>query len=357
MTAPFKHGSLFSGIGGFDIAASWMGWQNVFSSEKNPFCGRILKHYWPNTHHYEDIYQFSAAQYRGCVDLISGGFPCQPFSQAGKRQGKADDRYLFPEACRVITEARPRWIVLENVAGLFSILEPDTLSQMEIQAVELFCEDCDQQPDTTIIRLQRRVIASIISEIRAAGYVLPTLKDGTPVVLCIPAAGTGAPHQRDRVWFVAHANSDRDQQYGHYGESGTGRPPAEPAQEGQRQFGTGFLDGFSDVSGINGSIRSGDTDLNRYASFHAQPLAGQPAGGQDKPQNWQTTIPGWETWPAQPAFCGRNDGLPRELDGIAFSRWRKDSVKAYGNAIVPQVALQIFRAIELIERFPHLYRL
>lgn len=231
----FRHGSLFSGIGGFDIAATWVGWQNIFSSEKNPFCKTILQYYWPNIYHYDDIFQFDAAQFRGCVDIISGGFPCQPFSQAGRRKGKADDRYLFPEACRIITEARPKWIVLENVAGLFSILEPDSLSEMEIKAVELFCENSNQHADSTIIRLQRRVIASIISEINSAGYVLPQLKDGTPIVLCIPAAALNAPHQRDRIWFVAHAHSNRDQQQqGNTFRSFAGQAARRP-QERQRQ--------------------------------------------------------------------------------------------------------------------------
>lgn len=339
----FRHGSLFSGIGGFDIAATWMGWRNVFSCERNPFCQTVLNHYWPNTHHYDDIFQFSAAQFRGRVDIISGGFPCQPFSQAGKRKGKADDRYLFPEACRIIREARPQWIVLENVAGLFSILEPDSLSEMEIKAVELFCQDGNQHADSTIIRLQRRVIGSIISEISAAGYVLPKLKDGTPVVLCIPAAALNAPHQRDRVWFVAHADSDRDEQqqgqpFGSEGTPGTGR---QEERKGNR--GAGILNGFSDLSYPLGAIQSIGTGNGKFAKLAiGQPYQQTP----DDSTDWKHSIPGWETWPTEPAFCGGNDGLPAELDGITFSSWRAESVKAYGNAIVPQVALEIFKSIQ-----------
>jgi len=153
-----RHGSLFSGIGGFDLAASWMGWENIFTCEKDPFCRKVLQHYWPQTTSHEDIYQLNATQYRGCVDIISGGFPCQPFSQAGRRKGKKDDRYLWPEARRVITEVRPEWVVLENVAGLFTILEPESLSDLEIKAIELFCQDSEQETSTTILRLQRRII-------------------------------------------------------------------------------------------------------------------------------------------------------------------------------------------------------
>jgi DNA (cytosine-5)-methyltransferase 1 len=342
-----KHGSLFSGIGGFDIAATWVGWQNIFSCEKNPFCKFLLEYYWPNIYHYDDIFKFKATKFRGCVDIITGGFPCQPFSQAGKRKGKADDRYLFPEACRIIKEARPKWIVLENVAGLFSILEPDSLSEMEIKAVELFCQDDNQQTNSTIVKLQRRVIASIISEIGSAGYVLPQLKDGTPVVLCIPAAATDAPHQRDRVWFVAHANSYGDQQYRNDNQTNRTGPGAIRQKKREWQRGAGFLDGFSDLLYPKGTFENTSTEKGEYAkyTFQADPQIA------DSQADWPHQIPGWETWPTEPAFCGGNDGLPDKLDGITFSYWRAESVKAYGNAIVPQVALQIFRAIEAVEQF------
>lgn len=187
----FRHASLFSGIGRFDLAASWMNWQNIFFCEIDPFCQRILKHYWPNTPLYEDIHHLDPAQYRGRIDIISGGFPCQPFSQVGKRQGKSDDRYLWPQTLRIIEATRPRWIVLENVTGLFTILEQESISEMEIKEIELFCSDKEYSATRTIVSLQRRIIASIISEINAAGYVFPRLQDGTPVVLCIPACSVG----------------------------------------------------------------------------------------------------------------------------------------------------------------------
>ncbi|WGQ09047.1 DNA (cytosine-5-)-methyltransferase [Pedobacter gandavensis] len=345
----FRHGSLFSGIGGFDIAATWLGWQNVFSCERNPFCQTILKHYWPNTHHYDDIFQFSAAQYRGHIDIISGGFPCQPFSQAGKRKGKADDRYLFPEACRIIKESRPKWIVLENVAGLFSILEPDSLSEMEIKAVELFCQDSNLQADSTIIRLQRRVIGSIISEISAAGYVLPQLKDGTPVVCCIPAAALNAPHQRDRVWFVAHTNSYRDQQYGSYTGAGKRRQTIGEPQKREGKRRSSIFDRFSGLLHTSNPIETVQTETGEFASLH---IGTPDPNFTHRSTDWQHQIPSWEAWPVEPPFCGGDDGLPSELDGITFSAWRAESVKAYGNAIVPQVALEIFRAIQSIEQKP-----
>jgi DNA (cytosine-5)-methyltransferase 1 len=96
------HGSLFSGIGGFDLAAEWMGWENIFHCEWNPFGQKVLKHYWPKSISYNDITQTDFSIHRGKIDILTGGFPCQPYSTAGKRLGKADERHLFPEMLRCI---------------------------------------------------------------------------------------------------------------------------------------------------------------------------------------------------------------------------------------------------------------
>ena len=96
-----RHGSLFSGIGGFDLAAEWMGWENIFHCEWNPFGQRVLKHYWPNAKSYHDITQTDFTIHRGAIDILTGGFPCQPFSLAGKRKGTDDERYLWHEMLRV----------------------------------------------------------------------------------------------------------------------------------------------------------------------------------------------------------------------------------------------------------------
>ncbi|MCH6574357.1 MAG: DNA cytosine methyltransferase [Bacteroidetes bacterium] len=115
-----NHGSLFSGIGGFDLAAQWMGWENKFHCEINPFCRKILKYYWPRARTYEDIKQTNFSIWRGSIDILTGGFPCQPYSQAGKRLGKKDDRHLWPEMLRAIREIKPTWVVGENVYGLLN---------------------------------------------------------------------------------------------------------------------------------------------------------------------------------------------------------------------------------------------
>jgi DNA (cytosine-5)-methyltransferase 1 len=113
-----KHGSLFSGIGGFDLAAQWMGWENVFHCEWNDFGQKVLKYYWPNAKSYNDITKTDFTIHRGTIDILTGGFPCQPFSNCGSQNGTDDDRYLWPEMLRTIQEVQPWAIVGENVPGI-----------------------------------------------------------------------------------------------------------------------------------------------------------------------------------------------------------------------------------------------
>jgi DNA (cytosine-5)-methyltransferase 1 len=160
-----RHGSLFSGIGGFDLASEWMGWENVFHCEWNPFGQKLLNYYWPNAITYHDITKTDFTIHRGAIDIITGGFPCQPYSSAGKRLGKEDERHLWPEMLRAIREIQPSWVVGENVRGLTNW--NGGLVFDEVQA-----------------------------ELEAQGYEV------TPFLL--PACAVNAPHRRDRIWFVAY---------------------------------------------------------------------------------------------------------------------------------------------------------
>jgi len=247
------HGSLFSGIGGFDLAAQWMGWENVFHVERDPFCRQVLTHHFPESQSFDDVKTFDATPFRGRLRVLSGGFPCQPFSAAGKRAGTSDDRYLWPEMFRIIREARPTYVVAENVRGLLSWNEG-------------------------------LVLDTVCADLEGEGYEV------CPVVL--PAASVNAPHKRERIWILA-SNCD-----------------GEMLEHGDRERTPG---------------RSADAQ-KRIESL-------------DGPRSWQG-------FPTVAPVCGGNDGLPKRLDGITFPKWRRESIKAYGNAIVPQVALQIFRAIE-----------
>ncbi len=163
-----KHGSLFSGIGGFDLAAEWMGWENVFHCEINDFGKKILKYYWPEAITYDDIKKTDFSIHRGQIDILTGGFPCQPYSTAGMRKGKDDDRHLWPEMLRAIWEIQPTWIVGENVRGFTNWNGGMVFDEVQ-------------------------------SDLEAKGYeVLPFI---------LPSASIGANNIRERVWFLAYSNS------------------------------------------------------------------------------------------------------------------------------------------------------
>lgn len=161
------HASLFSGIGGFDLAAEWAGWSNVFNCEKDQFCQNVLKYHFPNAIQHNDIKSTDFNCYKGCIDILTGGFPCQPFSSAGKRLGTADERNLWPEMFRAIREITPRWVVCENVLGLINWSDGLVFEQV--------CADMESE-----------------------GYQV--------CAFLLPAAGVAALHRRYRVWIVAHAS-------------------------------------------------------------------------------------------------------------------------------------------------------
>ena len=287
------HGSLFSGIGGFDLASEWMGWTNVFHCEMNPFCNRVLNHHFPDAICYEDIKQTDFSVHKGKIDILTGGFPCQPYSAAGKRLGKEDDRHLWPEMLRAIREIQPCWVVGENVLGLVNWNEGLVFEEVQ-------------------------------TDLEAQGYEVQ------PYVL--PAAGVGAPHRRDRVWFVAHSDNNR-----HNTKRGEDEKTRSVPNEDWQEMGPGQFDRAS-VS----STTSDTYGIGLQREGRSTKLDGRRLGIHDA-QNYSTA---WEDFPTQSPVCGGNDGLPRELDGITFSKWRNESIKAYGNAIVPQVVFQIFKAIE-----------
>lgn len=130
-----KHLGLFEGIGGFSLAARWMGWETVAWVEWDKRNQEHLKRHFPNAKGYGDICEFSGKEYRGTVDIITGGFPCQPFSTMGKRKGKEDPRYLWPEMYRVIGEVRPTYSIAENVSGSWELVD-EICSDMEVIGYE-----------------------------------------------------------------------------------------------------------------------------------------------------------------------------------------------------------------------------
>jgi DNA (cytosine-5)-methyltransferase 1 len=279
------HGSIFSGIGGFDLAARWMGWENVFHVERDPFCREVLAHHFPESQAFDDVKTFDATPFRGRIRVLSGGFPCQPFSAAGKRAGTSDDRYLWPEMFRIIREARPTYVVAENVRGLISWNEG-------------------------------LVLETVCADLEGEGYEV------FPVVL--PAAGVNAPHRRDRIWIVA------------YRDNSGSRNPMPTDRDGTQEIGQGFKEFERGAHGFYGDAPHANGAGARQDNGKGE--SGQP--DQTRPPT------DWQDFPTVPPVCGGDDGLPQRLDGITFSKWRRESIKAYGNAIVPQVAYQIFQALD-----------
>jgi DNA (cytosine-5)-methyltransferase 1 len=307
-----RHGSLFSGLGGFDLAARWCGWTNVFQCEIEPFCQKILKQHFPECKLFTDIKKTDFKKYNGKIDIISGGFPCQPFSVAGKRKGTEDDRFLWEEMLRAVCEVSPSWVVAENVSGL--------LSQQQGVVFERVCSDLEVE-----------------------GYEVQ------PFI--IPACAIGAPHRRDRVWIVANrANSgiknvQCERKDGIY-EFGI---TSNTSYNGRSTWRTN-----SEIKECNKEERT-DVFCEPERFSEEQIVTNAKSTGQQSSENRQGKIklrgdlPKWDKFPTQSPICIRNDGISDILDGITFPAWRRKSIEAYGNAIVPQVAYQIFKAIEYTE--------
>ena len=219
------HASLFSGIGGAEIAAAWLGWENLFHCDINEFGRKVLGYWFPKSKEYNDIKTTDFTEWRGRVDIFTAGFPCQPFSMAGKRRGADDDRYLWPETLRAINEIRPAWFVGENVFGIASMVLPG-------EEVDMGRTD-DLFEEGNLYRTERGfVLDRICRDIEDAEYTVQ------PVV--IPACAVGAPHRRDRVWFVA-----RREDVGHDAEDpdrhgrGDGVSEARAEERGQWVSGAG----------------------------------------------------------------------------------------------------------------------
>jgi DNA (cytosine-5)-methyltransferase 1 len=297
-----KHGSLFSGIGGFDLAAEWMGWENVFHCEWNEFGQKVLKHHFPKAISYHDITKTDFTIHRGQVDVLTGGFPCQPFSMAGKRKGTDDERYLWHEMLRAVQEIEPTYVIAENVFGITNI-------------------------DGGL------VFEQVCADLESEGYEVQ------PFI--IPAAAKNAPHRRDRVWFVAYSNKYNDANIKRQNKETDGvqkfnREAVYPWESNgtttiQGDATNSKRIGWTEVGDDNGEFEKAQQDKCRKKQF----------SGTDRSQSW------WRCFPLESPICSGDDGLPTELDGTTFSKWRAESIKAYGNAIVPQVAYEIFKAITL----------
>ena len=221
-----NHASLFSGIGGAEVAASMMGWQNLFHCEIQEFPRKVLQYWFPNSESYEDITKTDFTKWHGKVDVLTGGFPCQPFSLAGRRKGADDNRYLWPQMLRAIRQIHPTWVVGENVAGIKTMVESCQVTQMG-RTDHLFEENYLYREES------RFTLDKICADLEAEGYSVQ------PIV--IPACAIGAPHRRDRVWIVAHRSDPRAETVQQEGQDGicSDRPSPHTQCDGHSSQGYG----------------------------------------------------------------------------------------------------------------------
>lgn len=313
-----NHASLFSGIGGFDLAAREVGWNNVFQCEIDPFCQSVLKYYFPKTVLYEDIKRTDFTSWKGKIDVLTGGFPCQPFSVAGQRKGAEDDRYLWPEMLRVIRETRPLWVIGENVAGITNMVQPGSETDVETKS------DQDEENYKETILEQEYIINTICDDLEREGYSVQ------PII--VPACGVGAPHRRDRVWFITHSNGSRGLQFGERRDI-RDKEQYDQDKEPERHEQPSRFGGSGEAYVIS------DSDNERLSTI----------GITDRVSSAER----WKDFPTQPPVCRGNDGLPFNVDNltIPYGKWIKESIKTYGNAIVPQIAMKIFEIINKIEGY------
>ena len=302
-----KHIDLFSGIGGFALAASWV-WPDheiVTFCEKDKYCQKILKKHWPDAPICEDIYELKGQR----CDLITGGFPCQPFSTAGKQRGTDDDRYLWPEMLRIIREAKPTWVVGENVPGIIGMALDQVLIDLEMEGYACQC-------------------------------------------FIIPACGVDAPHRRDRAWIVAHATSGDDR----------GRSREVPGQdeqqakERQEERATEFGGASKNVADSK-KLHSNGSGEHTEQSQRQVPELGKCSGSNDATNSDSKRLQGQRQESLRieqeqhniinPCRWLPEPNVGRVANGISK---RVDRLRALGNAIVPQVAEQIFLAINSVDK-------
>ena len=339
------HYDLFAGIGGFSLALDTI----FYDSEiKHIFCEweafptAILRKHWPDGTYYGDIADLVADTnirrrdtqslprtissskednnnaIASNITIVTGGFPCQPFSHAGRRQGTADNRYLWPQMFAVIRNVRPDWVIAENVRGL--------VTWNDGMVLETVCADLESK-----------------------GYEVQPL--------VIPAVAIGAPHRRDRVWIVAHAN--RGEQRAGLGRLQEAHGEIPERDDHAEPCNAGTVNGFTSNSvnhGQGGEERGGVATPYSVPQEHreedsaAREFERTTCDGYDH-RPWETD---WREVALATCHDRMDDGLPRWMDGVTISasRHRKERLKACGNAIVPQVAMEIFSAIRVVIHTP-----
>ena len=310
-----RYGSLFSGIGGIDLGMDMAGFECAWQVEIDDYCREVLEAHWPNTKKYRNIYEVKGAEVEP-VDIICGGFPCQPVSLAGKRSGVDDERWLWDEFYRLICEIRPRWVVAENVPGLLSANSG-------------------------------RAFAGILRDLAESGY--DVVWDMFPAG---GSGGVGAPHKRTRVFIVGYSKHNGSPRGRNIGSLQT-KPSRKKKQIKQSSGASGFEVADSDSIRRQKLSNGESIQKNRQKSEHRSSNARNVANsdkerlqrsketrnvkgkGQDREEYVARCNKGAEQWYVEP-------NVGRVADGISN---RVDRIKALGNAVVPQVAYKVARMI------------
>jgi DNA (cytosine-5)-methyltransferase 1 len=321
---------LFSGIGGFSLGLESTGFfETIAFVEKDEFCQKVLKKNFNNIPIEGDIRNVKGDKYK--ADVVTGGFPCQPFSVAGKRKGTDDDRYLWDETIRVVRECKPKWFIGENVEGLINIQEGMVLRQVQ-------------------------------NDLEKEGFEVQCI--------IIPASGIGAWHQRKRIWIIGYNVSNANTRFG-IGEN----------QEIQTRGNTS-TNGSKDVSNSDSKLRRrwgaiGENRANKIWRFYSKKeeqtrndirsktigcndifgkqknlqhthnerfeelnLSTEPKKSDINNREYDSTTENKTWWQTQSNLCGIPHGLSKTLD-----KNRANRIKALGNSIVPQIARELGKAI------------
>lgn len=334
------HASLFSGLGAADLAATWMGWDNAFWCEIEDFPRTVLSYWFPKSKGYGNIKETDFTQWRGKIDILTGGFPCQPFSVAGQRKGADDDRYLWPEMLRAIREIRPTWVISENVAGILSMVQPGKEVTVESQT-SLF----EKIGKETLLE-QEHFVETVCRSIEQEGYKVQ------PIV--IPACSVEAPHLRYRVFFLAHCANTGVEGLQRQWENGIYKleSSANSNCPGGRQILRSIQSEKPNGNSFNGISYERNFAYSKDQRFQECYISSIREEKGFNNRLYYEKSRDWRNFPTKSPICRGNDGLPFDVDclTVSLTSWCNGSIKGYGNAIVPQVIYEIFKAIELISK-------
>ena len=283
-----NHLDLFSGIGGFSLALERVGFKTIGFCEIDPYCRLLLQKHWKGVTIHNDIKKLEAKDISKPVDILTGGFPCQPYSVAGKQKGTDDNRYLWPDMFRIIKEVKPTFVIAENVRGIINIQNG-------------------------------MVFETVCSDLEAEGFEVQSF--------IIPAAGVGAPHKRERVWIVGYSK--------HNGSLTSKIERRNTETSTRTQEGTNTT---LEPKGTSGS-RNNVTMENTRRKLYERPSVGEKNEDETRKeitdQHQRSSSTSWGSWQSEPNVGRVANGVPQ----------RAHRLRGLGNAIVPQIAEEIGKAI------------